>query len=157
MFPARRRQPLSRRHGDVCKCGRERKHHRATGRKALACGTCGSYIYPMAGTIFEKSTTGLRLWFEAMYLMGSTRCGVSAKQLQRKTGVTCKTAWRIFRQIYPFNEEPTLAGSSIEMDETYYGGHRKGFGSGPAAGGNKRWRKNTCRRRRRVTDDFTGH
>lgn len=121
------------------KCGKERKHYRVTGRKALACDVCGNHIYPMAGTIFEKSTTGLRLWFQAMYLLGSTRCGISAKQLQREIGVTYKTAWRIFRQIrLLLNEELKLAGSSVEMDETYYGGHRKGFGSGPTAGGNKK-------------------
>lgn len=120
-------------------CGKERKHHRVSGRKALACDVCGHHVYPMAGTIFEKSTTGLRLWFEAMYLMGSTRCGISAKQLQRETGVTYKTAWRMFRQIRSLlNEEPKLAGSSVEMDETYYGGARHGQGIGPAAGGNKK-------------------
>lgn len=53
----------------------------------------------MAGTIFEHSSTALRLWFYAMYLMGSTRCGISAKQIQWETGVTYKTAWPIFRQI----------------------------------------------------------
>src|SRR6266571_90908 len=39
------------------------------------------------------STTPLHIWFHAMYLMGSTRCGISAKQIQRETGVTYKTAW----------------------------------------------------------------
>ncbi|HEY6307425.1 MAG TPA: transposase, partial [Candidatus Angelobacter sp.] len=39
------------------KCGKERKHHRVTGRPAYACDYCGSMISPMAGTIFEKSTT----------------------------------------------------------------------------------------------------
>jgi transposase-like protein len=84
----------------VChKCERPRKHHRVTGRTAYACESCGNHIYPLAGTIFEKSTTKLRIWFHAMYLMGSTRCGISAKQIQRETGVTYKTAWRMFKQI----------------------------------------------------------
>ena len=48
-----------------------------------------------AGTIFHKSSTSLQLWFYAMYLMASTRCGVSAKQLERELGVTYKTAWRM--------------------------------------------------------------
>ena len=84
----------------VCaKCGVERKHYRVSGRTAYACDHCGNHIYPLAGTVFEKSTTSLKLWFYAMYLMGSTRCGISAKQIQRETGVTYKTAWRMFRQI----------------------------------------------------------
>src|SRR5438477_12492180 len=80
-------------------CEKERKHYRVKGRTAYACDRCGNHIYPLAGTIFEKSTTSLRLWFYAMYLMGSARCGISAKQIQRETGVTYKTAWRMFKQI----------------------------------------------------------
>ena len=34
-----------------------------------------------------------------MYLMASTRCGISAKQLERELGVTYKCAWRIFNRI----------------------------------------------------------
>src|SRR5271170_7725782 len=112
----------------VCqKCEGPRKHYRVTGRTAYACATCGNHIYPLAGTIFEKSTTSLRVWFQAMYLMGSTRCGISAKQIQRETGVTYKTAWRMFRQIRSLLSEPDmqLEGDGVEMDETYVGGKRK--------------------------------
>src|SRR5271165_3832430 len=108
------------------KCQQQRKHHRVTGRPAFACDYCGSMISPMAGTIFEKSSTSLRLWFYAMYLMASTRCGISAKQIQRETGVTYKTAWRMFKQIRSLLSEPDmqLEGLSIEIDETYVGGKR---------------------------------
>lgn len=108
------------------KCGVERKHYRVTGRTAYACDHCGNHIYPMAGTIFEKSTTPLRTWFHAMYLMGSTRCGISAKQIQRETGVTYKTAWRMFNQIRTLMaEDIRLEGSSVEMDESVFGGRMK--------------------------------
>jgi transposase len=109
------------------KCGMDRKHYRVTGRTAYACDHCGNHVYPLAGTIFEKSTTPLRIWFQAMYLMGSTRCGISAKQIQRETGVTYKTAWRMFRQIRSLLSEPDmqLGGSTVEVDEMYYGGRRK--------------------------------
>src|SRR6267154_6497381 len=109
------------------KCQQERKHHRVTGRPAYACDYCGSMVSPMAGTIFEKSSTSLRKWFYAMYLMGSTRCGISAKQIQRETGVTYKTAWRMFRQIRSLMSEDglQLEGSTIEMDEMYHGGKRQ--------------------------------
>jgi transposase len=121
------------------KCGVERKHHRVSGRTAYACDRCGNHIYPLAGTIFEKTTTKLRLWFYAMYLMSSTRCGISAKQIQRETGVTYKTAWRMFRQIrILLSEDVKLEGSSIEMDEMYYGGTRKGQFGRPMRGDKKK-------------------
>ena len=108
------------------KCEQERKHYRVSGRTAYACDHCGNHIYPLAGTIFHKSSTSLRLWFHAMYQMGSTRCGISAKQIQRETGVTYKTAWRMFKQIRTLlSEDMQLEGSSVEMDETYFGPKRK--------------------------------
>ena len=116
------------------KCGVDRKHYRVTGRTAYACDHCGNHIYPLAGTIFEKSTTSLRTWFYAMYLMSSTRCGVSAKQIQRETGVTYKTAWRMFKQIRTLmSENVSLEGSAVEMDESYFGGHRRGGAPGRAS------------------------
>lgn len=121
----------------VCeKCEGPRKHYRVTGRTAFACATCGNHIYPLAGTIFEKSTTPLRIWFQAMYLMGSTRCGISAKQIQRETGVTYKTAWRMFRQIRSLLSEPDmqLEGSTVEVDEMYYGGRAKNGRGRPMRG-----------------------
>lgn len=123
---------------EECK-GKTRKHHRVSGRTAYACDYCGQHIYPLAGTIFEKTTTPLKLWFYAMYLMGSTRCGISAKQIQRETGVTYKTAWRMFRQIrLLLSEDVKLEGSSVEMDETYYGGKRKGQAGRPMRGDKKK-------------------
>ena len=119
------------------KCQQERKHHRVTGRPAYACDYCGKMISPMAGTIFEKSSTPLRTWFYAMYLMGSTRCGISAKQIQRETGVTYKTAWRMFKQIRSLLSEGDvqLEGPTVEMDETYHGGKRRGYYAMPGRPG----------------------
>jgi transposase-like protein len=120
---------------ECAKCGVERKHYRVTGRTAYACDHCGNHIYPLAGTIFEKSTTSLRTWFYAMYLMSSTRCGISAKQLQRETGVTYKTAWRMFKQIRTLmSEEISLEGEAVEVDEMYVGGRRKGMKGRPMVG-----------------------
>jgi transposase len=117
-------------------CQQDRKHHPIAGRPVYSCGFCGTQISPMAGTIFEKSTTSLRLWYYAMYLMGSTRCGISAKQIQRETGVTYKTAWRMFRQIRSLLSETDmqLEGAAIEMDEMYVGGKSKGHAGRPMRG-----------------------
>jgi transposase-like protein len=117
------------------KCGKDRKHHRVTGRPAYACDYCGSMISPMAGSIFEKSSTSLRTWFYAMYLMSATRCGISAKQIQRETGVTYKTAWRMFKQIRTLmSDDVSLEGEAVEMDETYVGGYRRNGRPGRASG-----------------------
>jgi transposase len=109
-------------------CKTEHKHYRIKSRPVYSCDHCGTQISPMAGTIFEKSTTSLRLWYYAMYLMASTRCGISAKQIQRETGVTYKTAWRMFRQIRSLLSETDmqLEGAKVEMDECYVGGRPRG-------------------------------
>lgn len=117
------------------KCKKDRKHYRITGRPVYSCDHCGTQISPMAGTIFEHSSTSLRLWYYAMYLMASTRCGISAKQIQRETGVTYKTAWRMFRQIRTLlSEDVQLEGEAVEMDETYMGGKRKAGRGRPMRG-----------------------
>jgi len=56
-------------------------------------------VYPLAGTIFGKSSTPLKCWFYAMYLVASTGGGLSERELQRELGVAQKTAGRMLRQI----------------------------------------------------------
>jgi transposase len=107
-------------HRAACpKCKRTRKFHRIASRPAYSCDTCGHSLYPLAGTIFHKSSTSLHLWFYAIYIMASTRCGVSAKQLERELGVTYKTAWRMFNLIrnkLMADETGPLRGD-VEVDE----------------------------------------
>jgi transposase-like protein len=86
-------------------CERVTKHHRVKTRTSYSCDRCGHHEHPMAGTIFENTRTPLRSWFHAIFLMASTRCGISAKQLEREIGVTYKTAWRMFTQIRKLLEE----------------------------------------------------
>ena len=102
-------------------------HHRIRGRKVYSCQVCGSHVSPTADTIFHKSSTPLRSWFHAMFLMASTRTGISAKQLEREIGVTYKTAWRMFHQIRKLMAQSDLKlFGEIEVDETYIGGKRSG-------------------------------
>ena len=59
--------------------------------------------------------------------MASTRCGISAKQIQRETGVTYKTAWRMCKQVrLLLGEDIQSLNGSVEVDETYIGGTRRG-------------------------------
>ena len=108
-------------------CNKPTKHHRIRTKKVYGCDYCGHQISPTAGTIFEHSPTPLKLWFYAIYLMSTTRCGISAKQIQRETGVTYKTAWRMFNQIRSLLQEdiPALTGE-VEVDETYIGARKHG-------------------------------
>ena len=110
--------------GVICrKCKEVRQHHKLNGRKAYSCDYCGTHVYPLAGTIFEKSTTPLKSWLYAMHLMAMTRCGISAKQIERELGVTYKTAWRIFTQIRKLMaEDGGMLSGTVEVDEAYYGG-----------------------------------
>jgi transposase-like protein len=102
------------------KCDSDRRFHRVKSRPSYSCDTCGHHIHPTAGTIFHRSATSLHLWFYAFYVMTSTRCGVSAKQLERELGVTYKTAWRMFNlirnKLMTDDDEP-LSGH-VEVDET---------------------------------------
>jgi transposase len=101
------------------KCERKRRFHRIQSRPAYSCDSCGAALYPLAGTIFHKSSTSLQLWFYAIYIMASTRCVVSAKQLERELGVTYKTAWRMFNLIrnnLMADDTGQLSGD-VEVDE----------------------------------------
>ena len=108
-------------------CKKATKHHKFTKRPVYECDYCGHQISPLAKTIFRKSSTPLKVWLEAIFEMSNTRSGYSAKALQRKTGVTYKTAWRMFKQIRKLlDEKPYVFSGEVEADETYIGGARHG-------------------------------
>jgi transposase len=108
------------------KCQKVTKHHREKNRPSYACQYCGHHEHPLKGTIFEGSATSLKLWFYGIYLMASTRCGISAKQLERELGVTYKTAWRMMNKIRSLLEQDGwMLEGEVEFDEAYYGGSAK--------------------------------
>jgi transposase len=108
-----------------CKTERTFKRYETSQqRQSWTCTACGKHLHPTAGTIFHKSSTSLHLWFYGMYLMTSTRCGISAKQLERELGVTYKTAWRMMNlirnQLMTQGDVDRMTGE-VEVDETYVG------------------------------------
>ncbi len=115
-------------HADCPKCERvhvEFKQYRTKQRRQTwTCTQCGHHVQPTAGTIFEGSSTSLHLWFFACHLMTSTRCGLSAKQLEREIGVTYKTAWRMLNKIRTqlMKQDGEALSGDVEIDETYHGG-----------------------------------
>lgn len=89
----------------------------------VVCSVCRKHYSPLKGTIFEKSSTPLKLWFYAIYLMTQTKHGVPAKELQRQLGVTYKCAWRMGHKIREVMMPPVHRfKGKVEIDETFVGG-----------------------------------
>ncbi len=89
------------------------------------CYACRKPFTVKMGTIFEDSHAPLRLWLQAIYLMCSSKKGVSTRQLQLTLSVGMKTAWhmghRIRLAMAPAADVGPLGGEgvTVEADETY--------------------------------------
>jgi transposase-like protein len=103
---------------------------RIEARKMFECNSreCRYQFSATAGTLFHDSHLPLPKWFLAIFLVTESRKGMSALQLKRLLKVSYKTAWylchRIRAAMADANPEP-LTGT-IEVDETYVGGVRRG-------------------------------
>ncbi len=88
------------------------------------CKACRRQFSVSVGTVFEDSHIPLRKWMMAIYLMCSSKKGMSAHQLHRSLGVTYRSAWFMAHRIrYAMKDKSggPLAGM-LEADETYVGG-----------------------------------
>jgi len=100
-----------------------RDYRRVLGRACFQ-NPKGEQVYPLAGTIFERSSTPLVKWFYAIYLFSVSKHGVSAAEIQRHVEVTYKTAWRMARLIRTLMSSKVRLSGIVEVDETYIGGRR---------------------------------
>lgn len=119
-------------------CKKVGSFHRVKGRKSYACAWCAKFVSPTAGTIFHKSDTALSLWFHAIFVMSVAKNGVAATEIERHVGVTYKTALRMAHKIRSLMEqdgEVSPFGGTVEIDETYIGGKRRGGKRGRGAPG----------------------
>jgi len=92
--------------GIYCRhCKKTTRHYKLTGRPVYSCKFCRKQTSPLADTLFEKTSTPLRLWFYALFIMTHTRANISVKILQRELGVTYKTAWRMYNKILLLMEQ----------------------------------------------------
>jgi transposase-like protein len=90
------------------------------------CGACRGQFTVRKGTIFEESHLPLHKWLQAIYLMCSSKKGVSALQLQRTLEVQYNTAWFLAHRIREAMRSGDLSpfgmdGGMVEADETYIG------------------------------------
>lgn len=90
------------------------------------CYDCRKPFTVKVGTIFEASNVKMHLWLQAMFLLCSSKKGISANQLHRTLGVTLKTAWFMAHRIREAMRSGDLApfgvgGGAVEVDETYIG------------------------------------
>lgn len=117
-------------------CGHEQAYsHRK--RLIEECRACGKQHSILAGTIFEQTKTGLARWFLAIYLVTSSKGGISAMELQRQMGFgSYQTAWswlhKIRKAMVRPDREPLR--DRVEADETLIGGPRPGRPGRGAAG-----------------------
>lgn len=88
-----------------------------------SCKKCKKSFSVLVGTIFEDSRLPLPKWFQIIVLMLNAKSGVSAKEIQRNTGVTYKTAYYACMRIrIGMLIDETKLNGIIEMDESYFGG-----------------------------------
>ena len=117
--------------GPVCPhCGGVERNSKLEGKSTrigvYKCYDCRKPFTVKVGTIFESSHIKLHLWLQAIFLIASSKKGISSNQLHRTLGVTLKSAWfmshRIREAMKP-NVGGLLGGGGkiVEADETYYG------------------------------------
>ena len=94
------------------------------------CAGCNGQFTVTVGTVMERSKIPLSKWLLAMHLMGASKKGMSALQLQRMLGITYKSAWfvchRIREAMTPAKPGP-IGGENkvVEADETFVDGKKK--------------------------------
>lgn len=90
------------------------------------CGECRKQFTVKVGTVFEHGRMPLHKMLQAVYLMTSSKKGISAHQLHRTLEITYKAAWFLAHRIREAMRDGILApfggeGGDVQVDETYYG------------------------------------
>jgi transposase-like protein len=92
------------------------------------CGACRKQFTVTVKTVFEGSHVPISKWLMAMFLISSSKKGMSAHQLHRMLKITYKTAWFMAHRIrFAMGDDlkSKLTGI-VEVDETFVGGKGSG-------------------------------
>src|SRR5271170_8244005 len=107
-------------------CPTCRKTENVSPRKRVGfyrCFTCELDFTVRTATIFERSHVPLHKWIYAMYLLFTSRKGISSMQLAKEIGITQKSAWFVLHRLREAcGNDPTVLHGIIEVDECYVGG-----------------------------------
>lgn len=128
--------------GPVCpKCGGVDRIGKLKGKSTRAgvykCYQCRKPFTVKVGTVFEDSKIPMTVWLQAIFLIASSKKGMSSNQLHRMLGVTLKTAWFLSHRVREAMRSGDLLpmgsdGGPVEADEVYLGYKR---GAEPQRGG----------------------
>jgi transposase-like protein len=88
------------------------------------CRACRKPFTVRMRSIFESSHIPLHIWLQAIYLICSSKKGISTRQIQRTLGGSLKTAWFLMHRIRLAMDESNsgpIGGESkiVESDESY--------------------------------------
>ncbi len=83
---------------------------------AYKCYVCRKPFTVKIGTIFEASHVKMNLWLKAIFLISSSKKGISSNQLHRTLGVTLKTAWFMGHRIREAMKMETLFMNRFKAD-----------------------------------------
>ena len=115
--------------GDVplCPYCNSKNTAKRANRNGHRCRSCRKDFTVRIGTIFENSRLKLHKWLYAMYLVVTSRKGISSLQLSKEIGVTQKTAWFMLQRLREacIAEPSAMLKGVIEADEVYLGGKEK--------------------------------
>ena len=106
-------------------CPTCRKTDRITKRKDgfYACKDCLLRFTVRTGTIFERSHVPLHKWLYAMYLLMTSRKGISSLQLGKEIGIRQASAWFLLHRLREAcGNDLTMLRGIVEVDEVYIGG-----------------------------------
>jgi transposase-like protein len=111
-------------------CGTVGEATRMQGKTTRAglwnCRACRKPFTVRMGTIFESSHVPMHVWLQAIYLICSSKKGISTRQIQRTLGGSMKTAWFLTHRIREAMADGSIepfgsGGTPVEADETFIG------------------------------------
>lgn len=111
-------------------CGsREHSNFRRGRLLYYQCSACRHQTSLIAGTAMASSKLGLRVWFQAAYVLSQAKNSVSALELMRQLGVCYQTAWSLKHKLMQamwLRERPRTLQGTVQVDEAFLGGQRTG-------------------------------